>query len=394
MFSTRSLTRSLRPLISVRLLSTTRPCLGRAVIYTENGDPTSVLQILSYPPIPATPPPNSLNIKYLLSPINPADINVIEGVYPSKPTRTDSLGNSSGLGSEGHPVFIGGNEGLAEVTAVGQGADGMYKVGDWVVVTKQQSGTWMSERNIPAPDVARVPGGRAALTEAAGATLTVNPPTAYNMLHDFVKLEAGDWVIQNGANSAVGQAVIQIAAAEGYKTINLVRNRDNIDRLKDQLTKLGATHVLTYDDLTDKSTRDKIKQWTGGKPIRLGLNCVGGKETTLMARYLGQDAHLVSYGAMSKQPLSLPTSLFIFKNLTANGFWQSQWYKTRPSQERDKLMQKLVGYINAGKLQTPDHEILHITGNLSDEEATSAVREAFKKLSEGRYGKKILLKVD
>jgi NADPH:quinone reductase-like Zn-dependent oxidoreductase len=127
-------------------------------------------------------------------------------------------------------------------------------------------------------------------------------------------------------------------------------NRDNIDQLKDQLTKLGATHVLTYDDLTDKSTRDKIKQWTGGKPIRLGLNCVGGKETTLMARYLGQDAHLVSYGAMSKQPLSLPTSLFIFKNLTANGFWQSQWYKTRPSQERDKLMQKLVGYINAGKV--------------------------------------------
>ena len=31
----------------------------------------------------------------------------------------------------------------------------------------------------------------------------VNPPTAYNMLHEFVKLESGDWVVQNGANSAV-----------------------------------------------------------------------------------------------------------------------------------------------------------------------------------------------
>lgn len=35
----------------------------------------------------------------------------------------------------------------------------------------------------------------------------------------------GDYVIQNGANSAVGQAVIQIAKAWGLKTINVVRNR-------------------------------------------------------------------------------------------------------------------------------------------------------------------------
>lgn len=45
------------------------------------------------------------------------------------------------------------------------------------------------------------------------------------MLKDFVDLQPGEWVIQNGANSAVGQAVIQIAAARGLKTINLVRSR-------------------------------------------------------------------------------------------------------------------------------------------------------------------------
>jgi len=45
------------------------------------------------------------------------------------------------------------------------------------------------------------------------------------MLKDFVDLRPGDWIIQNGANSAAGQAVIQIAAARGLKTINCVRNR-------------------------------------------------------------------------------------------------------------------------------------------------------------------------
>lgn len=53
----------------------------------------------------------------------------------------------------------------------------------------------------------------------------VNPTTAYNMLKDFVDLQPGDWVLQNGANSAVGQAVIQIAAHRGIKTLNFIRNR-------------------------------------------------------------------------------------------------------------------------------------------------------------------------
>jgi len=118
----------------------------------------------------------------------------------------------------------------------------------------------------------------------------------------------------------VGQFVIQIAARKGWKTINFVRNRDDFPALRDQLTKLGATHVLTYDDLTDKSLRNNIKEWTAGKSISLMLNCVSGEPTTRMIRFLGQDAHLVSYGAMSKQPLSLPTSALIFNNLTSHGF--------------------------------------------------------------------------
>lgn len=52
-------------------------------------------------------------------------------------------------------------------------------------------------------------------------TLAVNPPTAYRMLKDFVDLKKGDTVIQNGANSGVGQAVIQIAKAMGYHTVSL-----------------------------------------------------------------------------------------------------------------------------------------------------------------------------
>ena len=71
-----------------------------------------------------------------------------------------------------------------------------------------------------------------------------------------------------------------------------------------------------------------------------------------MLKLLGSDAHLVSYGAMSKEPLSIPTSYFIFKNLVAHGFWQSRWYKTHSPAERSALMDELVELMSSGKVCT------------------------------------------
>jgi trans-2-enoyl-CoA reductase len=50
---------------------------------------------------------------------------------------------------------------------------------------------------------------------------------------------------------------------------------------------LGATHIVTDDVLASHETRQQIKSWVGGKSPLLGLNCVGGKSATEMARYLG-----------------------------------------------------------------------------------------------------------
>ncbi|GLB41970.1 putative zinc-binding dehydrogenase [Lyophyllum shimeji] len=363
---------------------------NRAVVYAQHGDPTKVLSVLSYGPLPS-PPSNTVNVRFILSPVNPADINVIEGVYPTKPKPDTSL-RSSALGSSDQPAYVAGNEGLAEVTEVGNGVSGLEKK-DWVIMTKPQLGTWCSSRNVGAHDVLKVPRAPG-LSEVHAATMTVNPPTAYNMLQEFVPLKEGDWVMQNGANSAVGQAVIQIAASRGLKTLNFVRPRDDLADLVKQLEALGATKVLTYDALADKSLRKELKTWTGGRDIRLALNCVGGQETTLMTRLLGSDAYLVSYGAMSKQPLSLPTSLFIFKNLTARGFWQSRWYLEKSRDEQRRLMNVLVNLMSQGKLKEPMHEIISISAKESDEEATQKVRDVIAKSYSGRQGKKALLRIN
>ncbi|THH19263.1 hypothetical protein EW146_g1886 [Bondarzewia mesenterica] len=357
---------------------------NRALVYSKTGPPPDVLTAFTYPKLPA-PSAGTLNLRFVLSPINPSDINVIEGVYPVKPQPSFQT-------VQGLSVFIAGNEGLAEVTNVGEGVDD-FQLGDWVVLTKQQAGTWNTATNAHVSEVVRIP-RKGNLTEVDAATITVNHPTAYNMLKDFVDLSPGDWVIQNGANSAVGQSVIQIAKSRGIHTINAVRNRENIDVLRRELMDLGATQVVTYDELKDKSARSKVKKWTRGKDIRLGLNCVSGEPATIMARFLGQDAHLVSYGAMSRQPLSLPTSLFIFKNLICHGFWQSRWYKERSRSEREKLVETLVDLMNEGKLGEPKHEILTLHKTESDGEATRKVREVMTRMAEGKYGKKVLLRVE
>jgi len=81
----------------------------------------------------------------------------------------------------------------------------------------------------------------------------------------------------------VGQVVIQIAAARGLRTLNFVRGRyvallahliyltplfhlrNDISKLKEHLQNIGATHVLTYEDLDDHRLRDKIRTWLDGK---------------------------------------------------------------------------------------------------------------------------------
>ncbi len=68
------------------------------------------------------------------------------------------------------------------------------------------------------------------------------------MLRQFVQLSPGDVVVQNGANSGVGEAVIQMARKMGLVSVNIVRDRDGIEELKSYLKELGADHVWTEEE--------------------------------------------------------------------------------------------------------------------------------------------------
>ncbi|KAG9493043.1 hypothetical protein GDO78_001132 [Eleutherodactylus coqui] len=162
----------------------------------------------------------------------------------------------------------------------------------------------------------------------------------------------GDSVIQNASNSSVGQAVIQLAASLGITTINVVRDRPNLQSLVERLQDLGADHVITEEQLRKPEMKDLFKNCP--RP-RLALNCVGGKSTTEMLRHLDYGGTMVTYGGMAKQPVTIPVSALIFKNVKLCGFWVTQWKKDRYQnrEEITKMIRDLCDLIRRGKLLPP-----------------------------------------
>lgn len=246
--------------------------------------------------------------------------------------------------------FIPGNEGVAEVLTCGTNVKNVIP-GDRVIPFEPGMGTWRTHAIFPGNKLYKVPRN---VEHIDAATITVNPSTAYRMLHDFVKLNAGDTIIQNGANSGVGQAVIQLCKLWGINSVNVIRDRPNVDELKNALKAFGATEVLTEEEIR---TTKLFKSGTLAAP-RIAFNCVGGKSALNIMRHLATNGVLVTYGAMSREPLTIPNSAVIFKDIAFRGFWMSKWSKEHSDEERQQMYNELFKYMACEELQPAIHKFI------------------------------------
>lgn len=371
----RHVKQDLKPLTHRRFVSVYGYEQAKAIVYKDYGEPKEVLKLHSHSI--SAPHSKLLTLRFLASPINPADINQIQGVYPSKPTFTTSLGTSD-------PIAVGGNEGVAEVLAVGNGVKALSK-GDWVIQKAPGFGTWRTHAQTTEDGLLKID-NKDGLTPQQVGTVSVNPCTAYRMLKDFAQLQPGDWFIQNGANSGVGRAAIQLAKLWGYKSINVVRKRDSgMDELVSDLKALGADAVFTDEEAQDRSFGEKIKELTNGgrEPIKLGLNCVGGKLVNAMAKALAQGGFMVTYGAMSKQPVMLPTPLLLFKNLNFTGFWVSKWSDQNPA-EKKKCVDEILDLTRKGEFKDTPTVPIPWTQSVNQDDLVNAVQGTLEGFRSGK----------
>jgi trans-2-enoyl-CoA reductase len=292
-----------------------------AVVYQTHGNPAEVLDIAAraWP----TPAPGEAVVQMRAAPINPADLNQIEGKYPIR------FPLPATPGFEGAGVVVDLGKSVKELAIGG------------LVILPHNLGTWRGAVAVKASELVVVPPG---IDQIHAAMLKINPITAWRLLHDYVDLKGGDWLIQNAANSAAGRAVIQIAHDLGYKTVNVVRREELIDELRAE----GGDVVL----VDGEKLRDEVKDATGAAPIRLGLNAVGGESALRLANCLAPGSTMVTFGAMSLQPLKIPNGLLIFKDLRFRGIWINKWYDHATEQERMEAFQALFEMAKRGLLKT------------------------------------------
>jgi trans-2-enoyl-CoA reductase len=183
--------------------------------------------------------------------------------------------------------------------------------------------------------------------------LAVNPPTAWRLLHDFITLQPGDWIVQNAANSGVGRAVIQLARHLGLRTLNVVRRPE----LLDELLALGGDFVGTE----EADLRREARQLCGGALPKLSLNAVGGASALNIANALSPGSPHITYGAMGRQPLKIPNGLLIFQNLAFQGFWLRRWKDQAPVAEIQSTYSALASLLHRGLLHTPVDRVFPLT---------------------------------
>jgi trans-2-enoyl-CoA reductase len=321
----------------------------KAAIYETHGIPAEVLRIVEQPwPAPA---PDEVVVRMAAAPINPADLNAIEGKYPVRPT----LPATPGMEGAGIVIEVG-----AAVRDLELGA---------LVILPHGLGTWREACAVSAEKLVVVPEG---IEPIQAAMLKVNPITAWRMMHDFVSLQRGDWLIQNAANSAAGRCVIQIARELGCRTVNIVRRPELVEELR---TEGGDVVLLEGDKL-----RDEVAAATQRAPIRLALNAVGGESVIRMAKTLAPEATIVTYGAMSLEPMCIPNGMLIFKNLRFTGFWVNKWYDGATAEQRAETFVPLFEMARLGLLRTKVEKTYPLA------EAKAAVAHA----SQGERGGKIV----
>ncbi|KAI1504963.1 alcohol dehydrogenase superfamily, zinc-containing protein [Biscogniauxia marginata] len=357
---------------------------AKALVFSEYGEPKDVLKLHTHS-ISPTLPASSVLLRTLAASINPADVNTIQGTYGAKPTFSPLIGTSE-------PSVIPGNEGVFEVVATTAPED--LQKGDWVIPAKTGFGTWRTHAVAPAGALIKI--DRAGLTPAQAGTVSVNPCSAYRMLRDYVSdpapLREGDWFVQNGANSGVGRAAIQLGALWGYRSINVVRARPDgaaTRRLRDELLALGATHVVTEDELEARDFRDRVAAWTRGarEGVRLGLNCVGGRSAQAVAKTLGPGGVMVTYGGMARQPVTLPVGLLIFRDVRFVGFWLSRWADRDPA-SKARTVAEILDLVRQGKFR--DVPVVDVPWGWDT--AEPALREAVQGTLEGfRAGKGVFV---
>ncbi|PXA99166.1 alcohol dehydrogenase [Nostoc sp. 3335mG] len=287
--------------------------------YSEFGSPDKVLRAEEVEK--PRPGPGQVLVRMVLSPVHNHDLMTIAGQYGFKPTLP----------------AVPGTEAVGVVEALGEGVTNL-KVGQRVAGGGEK--TWaeyylgQAARLVPVPD---------GVSDETACQL-VSMPLSAKMLIESLDLKAGDWIVQNAANGAVGKLVAQYGAQRGIRVLGLVRRAEAVS----ELAALGIGDIVATDG---EGWVDKAREMTDGAPVIRAIDSLGGDGPAQLLSIAADGAQLVSFGAMTGRPLKISPSDLLFRGITVKGFWGA-----RPPVTAERigvLIGELVADAASGALDLP-----------------------------------------
>ncbi|MFO0800759.1 MAG: zinc-dependent alcohol dehydrogenase family protein [Gemmataceae bacterium] len=325
-----------------------------AVVFDRTGPPAEVLELSEVPA--AEPRRGEVLVRMLASPVNPSDLMYIEGKYGLKPTLPAT------------PGF----EGVGVVEANGGGVLGWLRKGKRVAVINDRVGNWAEYTVTRARQVIPVPDD---LPDEQAATFFVNPATAIAMTRDVLKVPAGEWLFQTAAGSNLGQMVIRLGKRNGFRTLNVVRRREQVA----ELTALGADAVIVE---ADGPVEDQVRAAVPGG-VRYAIDPVGGATGTAAIAALAPGGRILLFGSLSDEPVSVHPRRILSGDVRVEGFWLGSWAKSQPVVRMLRLFREVGDLIRDGTLTSP----------IAATYPLAKVREAVTHAAAAGKGGKVLLRI-
>ncbi len=327
----------------------------KRVVFDRFGPPSEVLRVEDDVPAPPLRRGEVL-VRMIASPVNPSDLMYIAGQYGLKPQLPAT------------PGF----EGVGVVEAAGGGLLGWFRKGKRVAVVNDRVGNWAEYTVTTARQVIPVPD---ALSDEQAASFFVNPATALAMTLHVLKLHRGAWLLQSAAGGELGKMVIRLGHTHGFRTINLVRRREQVDELK----QLGADHVIVEGD---GPVPEQVRKLVPDG-VRFAIDPVGGATGSGVIASLAHGGRCLLYGSLSDEPVSVHPRYFIGNGLQVEGFWLGEWAKRQRIPTLLRLFRHVGNLITEGVFQT------HFAATYSLDQVRQAVEHA---AAPGKGGK-VLLKI-
>jgi len=204
------------------------------------------------------------------------------------------------------------------------------------------------------------------------STLVVAGVTAFQMLKDAGRLEAGNSVFIPGGAGGVGGYAIQLA-----KKLNagLVIAGAATPERREQALARGADHAIDY---TKPDWPREVKRLTNGRGADVVLDMSGGAVFDQSLAALAPFGRLVVYGTASRQTSTLVAQRLMPMNQTVSGYYVSHWFKERPEQAQ-QAFNTLAALVLDGRLH------VEIAGRLPLERAGEAHQLMETRRATGKY---------